>query len=176
MTWILTSSGIEFDYADPQPEMICFEDIATGLSHEARFAGQTHLIYTVAQHSVLVSKHVPPEFALEALLHDATEAYCKDIPAPLKAMLPDYKAIERRIDAAIRVQFNLPPEPSPIIKAVDRQMLATERNCLMPLWSTPWGILDGVEALPIKIHPASPEHAFHLFIDRQHELWTEGWM
>ncbi|MCD3015771.1 HD family hydrolase, partial [Salmonella enterica subsp. enterica serovar Enteritidis] len=25
------------------------------------------------------------EFAFEALMHDAAEAYCQDIPAPLKA-------------------------------------------------------------------------------------------
>lgn len=171
MTWILTSSGIEFDYANPQPHMIELADIANGLSHEPRFAGQTQVLYTVAQHSVLVSQHVPPEFALEALLHDAAEAYCKDIPSPLKELLPGYKSIERRVDAAIRERFGLPAEPSAIVKAVDLQMLATERQYLLPFWSTPWAMLDGVEPLPIEIHPYPYSSvAFREFVERWHQI------
>lgn len=112
MTWLLTYSGREFDLIDPQPDMIDLIDIAHGLANECRFSGQCRFYYSVAQHSVLVSQNVPPEFAFEALMHDASEAYLKDIPRPLKQLLPDYRAIEQRVEAVIRYRFGLPDAQS----------------------------------------------------------------
>jgi 5'-deoxynucleotidase YfbR-like HD superfamily hydrolase len=56
---------------------------------------------------------VPSEFALEALLHDASEAYCNDIAAPLKALLPDYRGIEKWVEGLISQKFGLPETMSP---------------------------------------------------------------
>lgn len=102
MTCITTYSGLNFDYLKPVASSICDKDIIQGLSNDCRFAGQLPVFYSVAQHCWLMSQIVPEEFALEALLHDASEAYCRDIPSPLKRLLPDYKVIEHRIDMAIR--------------------------------------------------------------------------
>ncbi len=101
MSYISTFTGKHFDFINITMDDICIEDIAQGLSNECRFAGQINQFYSVAQHSVYVSQIVPPEYALEALLHDASEAYCKDLPSPLKALLPDYKVIEKGIQKAI---------------------------------------------------------------------------
>ncbi|TKI02119.1 HD family hydrolase, partial [Martelella alba] len=130
MTWITTFSGRHFDYADPDINSICITDIIHALSNECRYAGHCSQFYSVAQHSVLTSMIVPPAFALEALLHDAAEAYCKDIPAPLKRLLPDYHAVENRVDAVIRRRFGLPEAMSPEVKRADLIMLATERRDL----------------------------------------------
>ncbi|TDN51124.1 hypothetical protein EC843_104135 [Buttiauxella sp. JUb87] len=86
--------------------------------------------YSVAQHSVLCSQLVAPEFAFEALMHDAAEAYCQDIPAPLKTLLPDYQRIETFVDGLIRFKYNLPPKQSAVVKYADLTMLATERRDL----------------------------------------------
>ncbi|WP_342082428.1 helix-turn-helix domain-containing protein, partial [Escherichia coli] len=58
------------------------------------------------------------------LMHDATEAYCQDIPAPLKRLLPDYKRMEEKIDAVIREKYGLPPVMSTPVKYADLIMLA----------------------------------------------------
>ena len=155
MTWILTSSGRRFDYADPQPHMIELGDIAQALSKESRFNGHTQGFYSVAQHSFIASFIVPKARALEALLHDGTEAYMKDLPRPLKLLLPDYQAIEQAVDRAIRNKFGLPQTLSAEVKRADLIMLATERRDLMPPDDAPWAVLAGVEPLkePLMVWP-----------------------
>ena len=170
MSWILTASGRHFGYLDPRPEDIHILDIAQGLAHEARYAGHTRAFYSVAQHAWLASQVVPREHAIEALLHDATEAYCKDIPRPLKELLPDYREIEAHVDGVIRASFGLPPTMSEAVKHADLVLLATERRDLMPDDDTPWAILDGITPLPRRIGAMPPSKAKALFLARYIEL------
>lgn len=170
MTWLLTASGRHFDLADPQPDMINIFDIAQGLANECRYAGQCRAFYSVAQHSTIASQIVSSEFSLEALLHDASEAYLKDIPRPLKQLLPDYRAIEHRVDAVIRAAFGLPSSKSFEVSEADRVMLATERRDLMPADETEWPILHGVTALDRKIRPLPSRVAESMFIRRLLEV------
>lgn len=109
MSFIKTFSGKHFYYDRINKDDIDINDIAVSLSNICRFAGHLSHFYSVAQHAVLCSQLVPQEFAFEALMHDATEAYCQDIPAPLKRLLPDYKQMEEKIDAVIREKYGLPP-------------------------------------------------------------------
>jgi len=90
MSWILTATGRRLDLTGSTADDIHPQDIAQGLSRACRFAGQTTAFYSVAQHSVLASYHVPPEDALHALLHDAAEAYLGDLTGPLKRLLASY--------------------------------------------------------------------------------------
>lgn len=170
MTWMLTRSGRRFDPIDPQPEMIDLLDIAHGLSNECRYSGQCRQFYSVAQHSVLVSEIVPHEIALEALLHDATEAYIKDIPRPIKALLPDYRRLEARVDAAIRLRFGLPAQTSPDIKHADLVLLATERRDLMPATGGQWESIHGIKPLEQTIRAAHTSRAKLLFLERALEI------
>lgn len=174
MTWILTATGKHFDFAAPRPDQIDILDIAQGLANECRYAGHTRHFYSVAQHCVIASQIVPREHALEALLHDAAEAYCKDIPRPLKAMLPDYRAVEDRVEAAIRDRFGLPGEQSHHVKRADLVMLATERRDLMPQDDTPWPILEGVIPLERRLITAHPTRAQALFLKRWVELTRDA--
>jgi hypothetical protein len=94
MTWLATYSGAEFSLIDPQPDQVRIGDIAHSLSQLCRFVGATRSFYSVAQHCVLVSDHCPPEYAFAGLMHDAAEAYCLDMPRPLK-YLPAWRRTAR---------------------------------------------------------------------------------
>lgn len=170
MSWILTHSGKHFDLIDPQPDMIDLLDIAHALANCCRYAGHSRAYYSVAQHSVLASQIVPTDFALEALLHDASEAYIGDVTRPLKHLLPDYRAIEQKIEAAIRSAFGLPENQSDEVTFADRVMLATERRDLMPADDTEWPVLYGVKPLDKSIRAVHNNQAKSLFMHRLLEV------
>lgn len=170
MTWINTLSGKHFSFIDTNPDIITIEDIAGALSNLCRFTGHVQDFYSVAQHSVYVSGLVPPEMALEALLHDAAEAYCGDVSSPLKAFLPEYQVIEHRVDRFIRDKFGLPAAMSAQVKHADLMMLATERRDFDMDDGTPWPALKGVECADFIIYPLTPRQARVQFIQRYNEL------
>lgn len=164
MSTILTASGLNFDVANPNADLIDIEDIAHSLAHLCRFTGHTDRFYSVAEHSVRAAWHVAPEHQLEALLHDATEAYLGDVASPLKALLPEYRAIEARLEACIRQHFGLPATPSLAIKAADLAMLATERFHLMPANFDSWPQLAGVTPAAPIFDTWTPSQARHQFL------------
>lgn len=131
-SWLATSSGRVINLLDPDPDSFTIEDIAGNLSKLCRFNGQLKQFYSVAQHSMYVAELVPEPFKLQALLHDATEAYVCDVPTPLKAMLGrTYRDIEDRIAVAIGKRFGVELlNLHPTVKAADRVMLLSERDAL----------------------------------------------
>lgn len=167
---IQTASGRYANLVAPLPHHINIGDIAHALSNICRFGGHTREFYSVAQHSVLVSRFVPPEHALPALLHDAPEAYVGDVILPLKRLLPDYRAIEASIWRVIASNFGLPVDLPRCVKRADLVLLATERRDLMNEQDTPWTVLDGVVPLPEPIDPWTPSHARAEFVMRYWEL------
>ncbi|MCE9891499.1 HD family hydrolase [Citrobacter portucalensis] len=171
MSYIQTLSGKKFNYLTATIDDINVEDIATALSNICRFAGHLPEFYSVAQHSVLVSQIVPPEFAFEALMHDAAEAYCQDIPAPLKALLPDYQRMETYVDGLIRFKFGISLEQAAVVKYADLTMLATERRDLEIDDGSKWEILEGIPCSDlVQVIPLRPGQAYGLFMNRFNEL------
>lgn len=137
-TCIMLASGALFDIVDPEGSDFTLQDIAHGLGRVCRFAGQTNRFYSVAEHCFHVARLVPVELGRIALLHDASEAFIGDVTRPLKALLPDYQAIEARIEAAIAARFLAPAEhalggfKAADIKAADMAMCLHEARELMP--------------------------------------------
>lgn len=175
---ILTHSGRYFDFVNPDPDSIRLPDIARALSRLCRFTGHVKKFYSVAQHSVLVSKYVPAGLELQGLLHDAAEAYLGDVSSPLKQLLPDYKAIEQRVEHAIAQKFGLPLKLDPEIKRADLRLLVTEKRDLMPFAvsgsqavdSDAWQWTRTYVPLYESIRPMSPDEAYEAFIERFLEI------
>lgn len=135
---IRTASGKTFDIANPTIDMVSIEDIAHALSRICRFGGHIREgFYSVAEHCVhcvdLANEYDESyDIQLAVLLHDATEAYLGDVIKPLKIMLPDYQAIEKRVEtiiaAAFGVNFDLHHKA---IKVYDHSLLVHEKNAFL---------------------------------------------
>lgn len=155
--WIQTFTGRQFWPLNPRPEDVDLLDIAHALAMKCRYSGHTKRFYSVAEHSVHVSRHVPAEHALAALLHDAGEAYLPDVPRPIKPQMPGFKQIEERIDRAIATRFGCAfPWPESVHRA-DIAILADEKAALMGPEPAPWHL--PYPPLGVKIECWDPEEA-----------------
>lgn len=168
---ILTYTGKYFDFFEVSPESICIEDIAHALANTCRFGGHVQEFYSVAQHSVLVSKTVPVEDAKWGLMHDAAEAYLVDVPSPLKALLPDYKNMENHVEEKVLEVFGLVGTKPSSVKRADLILLATEQRDLMAKHDDVWGSILGLTPLKETIVPLSPKLAEQQFLRRFEEIF-----
>lgn len=162
----ITRTGRYFDFIDPKPDMIDILDIAWGLANSCRFGGQCLSFYSVAQHSVIVSHLVPPADAFTGLMHDAAEAYIGDMVGPLKQLCPDFKAIEKRVEAAIADKYGLPTPFPATIKHADLRALRTEQRDLTSGHADSWNGLDAYPPMEARIVALSPENAAVAFLAR----------
>jgi uncharacterized protein len=129
---IALPSGGYFKFLEPETSDFTIEDIAHNLSHIARYNGAARYHYSVALHSVNVSRLVPEEFAFEALMHDAAEAFFGDMTSPLKRLCGDYCKLLEAGEAEVAKRFNLPFPHSPEVKHADMQALWAEKSHLIP--------------------------------------------
>lgn len=168
-----TSSGLPFWPEWPMPAEVRIEDIAAHLSRLCRFNGALRddvEIYSVAQHSCLVSDNVPREYKLEGLLHDAAEAYLGDCIKPLKLAMPEREAWEHRVELVIRQKYGLPRTKSQQIRDADYRAVLTERRDMLPLnLSVDWGVAIA-EPWPERIMPWGVFRARREFLKRFEEL------
>src|SRR5271155_81580 len=142
--WQRMLSGRRLNLIDPSPLDIEIADIAHGLARVARWNGQTSgaHIFSVAQHTLLVeavmraqSPRIDTRVRLATLLRDAPEYVIGDMISPFKAVLGgDYKAVEKRLLAAIHVRFGLPPalpdDITRLVKNADRGAAYLEASAL----------------------------------------------
>ena len=166
---ILLLSGEYFDLAEPEACAFQVSDIAHALGNICRFTGHTQRFYSVAEHSVLCSYMVPPEYAMAALMHDAAEAFIGDVSSPLKSLLPDYKAVEHRVEQAVWSRLGLPLTLPPSVKIADRRALAVEQRVCMGNGDE-WGTDEPTDEDCALIRFLSPEDARAAFLDRYHNL------
>lgn len=129
--WMQTYTGKMFFPYDLRDEDFCIEDIAGALSKLCRYGGHCKRFYSVAEHSVLVSRLVPPEHAFCGLMHDATEAYLVDMPRPIKVGFPQYKEMEAKLWSAIARRWGLPAAMPEAVDVVDGHMLWHEMSVLL---------------------------------------------
>lgn len=169
MSFIITRSGRKIDVMNPRPSDMILEDIAFNLAHIPRFTGNVGA-YSVAQHSIHVMEIVMgmescgDRIELQALFHDAAEAFVGDLATPIKALCPDYRKVESRFHKAIAKQFNIPIKTSKSVKYADLVMLATERRDLLPFCVDEFECLKGISPRPEKIVIRSSTDVFTSFL------------
>ena len=166
------------------PESIRIEDIAHSLSNICRYNGHTSVFWSVAAHSLEVSRRCErnardarlaeypvKRIALHGLLHDAGEAYLMDVPKPIKPLFLNYDAWEENVERAIAVAFDLEFPFPPIVKTVDQGVVPCEVASFFPPGSAAWtryGIRDRKEHALLL--PLSPGEAEREFLARYEEL------
>lgn len=168
--WIWTYTGRQFYPLDPRPEDVCIEDIAHHLAMKCRYSGATMGFYSVAEHSVHVSRYVPAEDAKWGLLHDAAEAYLADIPRPVKAHIPGWRKIERRVEKAVLERFGMSDFEPDAVRLIDTAILADEKAALFKTFpGRPW---DGHTRaiLGVEIGCWDPETARKIFLTRWEQV------
>jgi uncharacterized protein len=176
-TTILKSSGmIVSPVRCPLPEEIRIDDIAHSLARMCRWAGDVDDFFSVAQHSVIVSTIIQdPRFKLLGLLHDATEAYLCDLPAPAKRALPDYQDAEAKLLKVIGQKFGFTCEGAKAVKMADRVVLCAEaRDLFSPPrdFICPGQYRDIADEFIPTIRPLDYRSAERQFLARFEELTT----
>jgi hypothetical protein len=184
--WIQTRSGKKLTPRTLAPEQVGnIHEIAHALAQEFRFSRQTLIPYSVAEHCVRGSRLLPAAFAGAFLLHELSEVYLPDVPAPLKPFLSvstengviAWTELEGQHTATILKALGLSSlEPliySPEIRRMDLAMLAAEKRDLMSPEPEPWGLtVEPANTGPIA--PWAPAVAAVAFVARFQELFDTG--
>lgn len=126
----------------PSKEMICLKDIMQSLSHTVRFRGHMKIFYSVGLHLINCSNkavgYIMPlkelnNLKLELLIHDFSEAYYGDLPAPVKRLLgEEYTKAEKKCQKIINkmiLGYEDLKYPQ-IVDVIDKKMAATEARFL----------------------------------------------
>lgn len=124
-----TITGRQIDLFNMTADDVDIIDIAHGLSRICRFGGHVHGWLSVAEHCVRVAERCVangrPDLALQALYHDAAEAYIGDMPSPIKhrSEMAVYRHLEHVVEAAIWEHmgwtFPIPEAAKKAIKQAD---------------------------------------------------------
>ena len=128
---ITTYTGRHIDPVNPDPDMICIEDIAHALSLICRGNGHVQTFFSVGQHCIncareALARGCSGRMALACLLHDASECYLSDVPRPFKKTLAGYKRQEESLLNLIYEKYLgnlLTQEEKKQLKEIDDDML-----------------------------------------------------
>lgn len=182
---VATLTGL-VDLASPAPIRITPAAIAFALARQNRWAGNTELPVSIAQHSVLVHEcfcRMAPAHAdasgILALLHDAHEYLIGDITTPvlraIEARLPGtadtVHALKAEIDVAIRCAFGLPApeaEVQGLIDAADLAAAAIEWQSCIAAENGPCPYGPPPRGLPQRIRPQAWPTAETAFLELLH--------
>lgn len=165
--FITTYEGRMVHALDPNPGELYIDDIAHALSNICRFTGHVASFYSVAQHSVLVSRRLPVQHRLWGLLHDASEAFFADIASPFKWAMPDYRRHEERLMFSVAERFGLCWPMPQCVHDIDKMIVTDEALCLFkrpPAWAFERSRLG------IYIEPLPPAEAKELFMGEFRDL------
>lgn len=137
--YITTYTGNHFYPTDPAPELIRIQDIAHALPMICRGNGHVKTFWSVGEHCICCAKEaearkLSERIVLACLLHDASECYMSDVPAPFKKELPEYQKREERLLGMIYKKFlgsDLTEEEQKQLNEIDKAMLWYDLEILL---------------------------------------------
>lgn len=157
-------SGGIIDFKNPQNCNYTFFDIIKPLSQNCRYNGQVFAPVYVLDHSYWVyqlflsnyaqqnglskdvttflHQQVPAWLRLQALLHDAPEAFMGDMIRPLKRNMPKFIEFEDAMFANMMTRLSLPTVLDPRIVEADTQMLHIEQHVFRGQPAKPYGSMS----------------------------------
>lgn len=174
--WMQTFTGRQMWPLDPQVRDLDIVDIAHALGMACRYAGHCLKFYSVAEHSVLMARWLAEQgcsrdVLLQALLHDAPEAYLVDVPRPVKPFLKGYAEFEDRLWTAICLWQEIPTRMAEEVKAADNRILVDEYDQNMR-HTVPWNL--PFTALGVQIHCWEPRRATAAFLAAYQQIKLKG--
>ena len=149
------------------PEEIRIGNIAFGLAGQFRYTGQSRI--SVAQHLVVGSYLVPPEYALDFLGHDIPEWLWGDVSRPIKRMFPGIVTCEDHTHAICAEKYGFRKEIPDVVRYVDDKWLLTEKTQIFGIGEDAFLRADAV-AFSMFLEPWSSEEAEIMFLARFHDL------
>ena len=164
--YLLTYSGKRFCLQAPDATQIDIKDIAHGLAYQCCHNGQTSHFYSLAQHSMLVASQVTAQHRLAALLHEAAAAYFGEMARPLRQLMPDFPALEKKVMAAVGEKFSIADFHVGAIRRAHLIALATEERDVHPGTGGTSLLPSAPAPIPRRIDFMSPEEARYQFIER----------
>lgn len=170
------------------------DTIAHALCLDNRYGGHTSdvngnpLAYSTAEHCLNVERVVDwrtsevislPATRLklrrEALIHDAPEAYLRDVLAPIKhdAAMAPYRDVEKRLTVELRLWFGLLQNESEFVKAIDVEIRGTEARQLFRKIHPEWEAKLAPVIPGIQCGTMSPIEAKMAWLAKFRELWPD---
>ena len=168
--WIQLPNGNRF-FPLQAKGPIHLADVAKSLSLKYRFQGFTRTPYSVAQHSINVSRVLPEPLKLWGILHDVAEYVLGDVPTPIKRhwSMFRYRWAENRILKRIAKDLDLPWPMPEEVKIADTRLLATEVQWLFdsvhPEWAEWLAGVDTYVVSPSWFDYAHPNYYAELFTE-----------
>jgi len=155
-----------------KPRNLDICDIALALSKECRYNGRCRGFYSVGEHAchcfdVGRVLNVGPRGLRKLLLHDAPEAFLRDMISPAKLLLPDYKRLELGVQHAIYNHFRcglVTPGAFDMVHFVDLIVLKAEQ-CVARNDMSTWN-LGTIPTATIKIGRWCPRRTRKEFLRR----------
>jgi len=135
--FVTTYSGAKFFIEEGNVEDVPLWDIAHALAMNCRFNGHLKYFYSVAEHSIHVANLSPPEYRLEALMHDVSEAFLPDVPRPFKRFISGFDGYEESLHEKISEHYNLVYPLPPAVAYIDKHIVRAEAERLYkspPSW------------------------------------------